>query len=99
MKDVWCLLLVCVGLGRGGFGGEDAGRLPGRVTVGCVDSRATNYATFQSHNQKVVANRYGIFTTHIRSRNEAYTAQIWWLAENKTLYSPGVVKSCSGCLR
>lgn len=51
---------------------------PVELTV--VDPAATGYATFQSHNQKVVANRRGIFMTHLRSRNEAYTAQQWRLS-------------------
>jgi len=46
----------------------------------CVDAQATGYGTFQSHNQKVVSNRRGIFMTHLRSRNEAYTAQSWRLS-------------------
>lgn len=48
----------------------------------CLDPNATGYATFQSHNQKVVANRFGIFTTHIRTRNETYTAQTWRLSRS-----------------
>ena len=44
------------------------------VWLTLLDAEATGYATFQSHNQKVVANAHGIFTTHIRSRNEAFTA-------------------------
>lgn len=51
----------------------------GRIELTCVDAEAIGYGTFQSHNQKVVANRRGIFMTHIRSRNEAYTAQQWRL--------------------
>lgn len=56
--------------------------LPGLTTIEtvCVDDNATGYATFQSHNQKVVSNRNGIFMTHIRSRNEPYTAQQWRLS-------------------
>lgn len=54
------------------------GLLPIELT--CVDPAATGYGTFQSHNQKVVANRRGIFMTHIRSRNEPYTAQQWRLS-------------------
>ena len=49
------------------------------VEAVCVDEEAHGYATFQSHNQKVVANQHGIFMTHIRTRNEAYTAQQWRL--------------------
>jgi hypothetical protein len=50
------------------------------IELACVDSAATGYGTFQSHNQKVVANRRGIFMTHIRTRNEPYTAQQWRLS-------------------
>src|SRR5437870_1536866 len=46
---------------------------PVELTV--VDAEATGYGTFQSHNQKVVSNANGIFMTHIRSLNEAFTAQ------------------------
>jgi len=45
-----------------------------------LDSEATGYGTFQSYNQKVIANRRGIFMTHIRTRNEAYNAQQWRLS-------------------
>src|SRR5215510_353313 len=51
-----------------------------RIELTCVDPAATGYGTFQSHNQKVVSNRRGIFMTHIRTRNEAYTAQQWRLS-------------------
>ena len=50
------------------------------IQLTCVDPQATGYGTFQSHNQKVVSNRRGIFMTHLRSRNEAYTAQSWRLS-------------------
>ena len=53
---------------------DAAAAFPGRIELVCVDEEATGYATFQSHNQKVVANRHGIFMSHIRSRNEPYTA-------------------------
>ena len=52
------------------------------VELVCVDNEATGYATFQSHNQKMVSNRNGIFMTHLRSRNEAYTAQQWRLSRS-----------------
>src|SRR2546427_2772453 len=51
-----------------------------RVELTCIDPAATGYGTFQSHNQKVVSNRRGFFMTHIRTRNEAYTAQQWRLS-------------------
>ena len=48
-------------------------------TFTVVDDEAIGYATFQSHNQKVVRNGRGIFLTHLRTRNEPYTAQQWRL--------------------
>ena len=51
-----------------------------RIELTCVDPAATGYGTFQSHNQKVVSNRRGFFMTHIRARNDAYTAQQWRLS-------------------
>jgi len=53
------------------------------IEMVCVDDDATGYATFQSHNQKVVANSYGIFMTHIRRRNADYTAQTWRLSRSE----------------
>lgn len=50
------------------------------IRLTCVDPSATGYGTFQSHNQKVVANKRGYFMTHIRTRNEDYTAQQWRLS-------------------
>lgn len=59
-------------------------QIPGltRIEVSCLDERGTGYATFQSHNQKVLSNSAGIFTAHIRTRNEAYTAQQWRLSHS-----------------
>jgi hypothetical protein len=51
-----------------------------KIELSCVDPAATGYATFQSYNQKVVANGRGVFMTHIRTRNEPYTAQQWRLS-------------------
>jgi len=53
-----------------------------RIEITCVDDRAFGYGTFQSHNQKVVSNRNGLFMTHIRTRNEPYTAQQWRLSQS-----------------
>lgn len=55
---------------------------PDPVSFTLVDAEATGYGTFQSHNQKVVSNKSGVFMTHIRSRNEAYTAQQWRLSRS-----------------
>jgi hypothetical protein len=52
------------------------------VELVCIDDAAVGYATFQSHNQKVVSNGQGIFVTHIRTRNQPYTAQTWRLSRS-----------------
>jgi len=56
--------------------------MPAKIELTCVDDNATGYGTFQSHNQKVLANANGIFMTHVRTRNEAYTAQQWRLSRS-----------------
>ncbi len=61
------------------------------VTLTLIDDEAIGYATFQSHNQKVVQNKRGIFLTYLRTRNEAYTAQTWRLmhsADNGETFQP-----------
>lgn len=57
--------------------------LPGQVRVTLVDEPVIHYATFQSHNQKVVEGGGLIFMTHLRSRNEAYTDQAWRLSVSR----------------
>ena len=71
--------LLAVGLAASSAA-EDLGLAEVRLTL--LDAEATGYATFQSHNQKVAANANGIFTTHIRSSNEAFTAQQWRLSRS-----------------
>src|SRR5262249_13794811 len=51
-----------------------------RIETTLVDGATILSATFQSNNQKVVANARGIFMTHLRTRNEPYTAQTWRLS-------------------
>lgn len=63
------MILFCMGLAYGQAAFE--------MTL--VDPAVTGYATFQSHNQKVVANRYGYFLTYIQTRDEAFLAQHWRL--------------------
>jgi hypothetical protein len=53
------------------------------VELVCVDSEAHGYATFQSHNQKVISNSQGIFMTHLRTRGDGYNAQQWRLSWSK----------------
>lgn len=55
------------------------------IQTTCVDDDATGYATFQSHNQKVLANARGIFMTYIRRRDEPYRAQQWRLLDRKSV--------------
>lgn len=55
---------------------------PADIRVTQIDSGVTHYATFQSHNQKVVANEHGIFVTHIRDRDLPYQAQTWRLSRS-----------------
>lgn len=59
--------------------------LPGMTSIATtvVDASVTGYATFQSHNQKLVANRHGIFLAYVKTRNEAYTAQTWRLLRSR----------------
>ncbi len=59
-----------------------AAAAPAKIELSVVDDNATGYGTFQSHNQKVLANAGGIFMTHLRSRNEPYTAQQWRLSRS-----------------
>jgi hypothetical protein len=56
--------------------------LPAKIEITHVDDVTTGYGTFQSHNQKVLSNRNGIFMAHLRSANEAYTAQQWRLSRS-----------------
>jgi len=62
-----------------GFAAQEGNPLPASIEMSLIDEHATPYATFQSHNQKVVSNRRGIFATYLKSRNQAYTAQEWRL--------------------
>lgn len=62
-----------------------AKNLPGEIQTIMLDDDAVAYATFQSHNQKVISNDRGIFTTHIRTANTTkpvYTAQQWRLSQS-----------------
>ena len=55
---------------------------PVSIDLTLVDDKAIAYATFQSHNQKVISNRHGIFITYVRKSNKNYTAQQWRLARS-----------------
>ena len=64
------------------FAGERNDNPPGSIELTLVDDRAIAYATFHSHNQKVVSNRHGLFITYIRKSNPKYTAQQWRLVRS-----------------
>jgi len=53
-----------------------------QIETTLVDPTGTQYGTFQSYNQKVVSNAYGIFTTAMHSRNPAYTENVWRLSRS-----------------
>lgn len=59
-------------------GDDSTGLVPIDVTL--VHDHAIGYATFQSHNQKVVNNRHGIFITYVVDSADNYMAQTWRLA-------------------
>jgi hypothetical protein len=72
----WCFLWINVSC----IEAQTDKPLPGRIRVTMVDEPVIHYATFQSHNQKVVDRGGMIFMTHLRTRNEAYTDQVWRLS-------------------
>jgi hypothetical protein len=78
-------LLLCMtvpGMAAFSRGDEPAASGPLPIELTQVDAKAIAYATFQSHNQKVVSNRYGIFITYVRSAADNYMAQHWLLAHS-----------------
>ena len=75
----WALLLTATGSTMPAWTQAGAPEKLKTIWTTCVDEEATGYATFQSHNQKVVSNRRGYFMAYLRSRNEEYTAQQWRL--------------------
>jgi len=78
-------LLLCVivsGMARFTLGDEPAASPLIPIELTQVDDQAIAYATFQSHNQKVVSNRHGIFITYVQSANDNYMAQKWLLANS-----------------
>jgi DNA-binding beta-propeller fold protein YncE len=77
---LWTILLACghgAGMDALARGDEPATQSLVPIELTEVDSQAVAYATFQSHNQKVVSNRHGIFLTYIRSAADDYLAQNW----------------------
>jgi hypothetical protein len=62
--------------------GERADKSPASIELTLVDDQSIAYATFQSHNQKVVSNKHGLFITYVRKSNADYSAQQWRLARS-----------------
>jgi hypothetical protein len=58
---------------------SSAAEYPAPIELFPVDTGAIAFATFQSHNQKVVSNRHGVFFTYVHRSNADYTAQRWRL--------------------
>jgi hypothetical protein len=52
------------------------------IEFSVVDPSADAYGTFESHNQKVISNQYGIFTSSLRGRTEAFTNNTWLLSRS-----------------
>lgn len=58
-------------------------KTPLPIDLTLVDDKAIAFATFQSHNQKVVSNRNGIFLTYVKESNDDYSAQLWRLVRSR----------------
>jgi hypothetical protein len=58
------------------------------VEITTVDSNAVTYSTFQSHNQKVVANAYGIFMTYLHKQECCDGAQNCCDVNDPACYDP-----------
>ena len=69
--------------GRFVFKTEDLPRSLENAQIIPVDDDSYNFSTFQCHNQKVVSNEKGCFMTYVKSRNEKYTAQKWFLLQDR----------------
>lgn len=52
-----------------------------RIEISTIDQSSTPFATFQSHNQKIVANGQGIFVSYLKSSDADGVAQ-WVLARS-----------------
>lgn len=54
-----------------------------KILTPVVDSKATGFGTFQSHNQKVVSNSKGVFMTYLKARSPSFDEQDWQLSWSK----------------
>src|SRR3954453_5945696 len=52
------------------------------IELTTIDPDATGYGTFQSHNQKVLANKAGIFATSLHRHTSAYEPANWRLSRS-----------------
>ena len=76
------MILTCVVKSACGGPPDQPGPPQTTIELTLVDDRAIGYATYQSHNQKVISNPWGIFITYIHQANSNYTAQQWRLAHS-----------------
>ena len=82
----WPLLISLygsLGVGRAAADPETeaaTNQLPARIQLTLVDDQTIHYATFQSHNQKVVEHEGQVYMTHLRACNVEYTDQLWRLS-------------------
>ena len=72
------LALVLTSVSQAGPGEEIASPLK-PIELHVVNESVVHFATFQSHNQKIVSNENGIFLTHLVSAEDGYRAQQWRL--------------------
>lgn len=85
MKPYAVSVLVCVAAGAPCLGVQADPEAPATLAIHAtlLDDDAIAYATFQSHNQKVVSSRHALFLTYLRSANKEYTAQEWRLLRSR----------------
>jgi hypothetical protein len=76
LRLVWPVFLALPSAAHG----AQAAALGPAVVVTPLDHDVIHSATFQSHNQKVVAHGERIYTSHLRSRNASSTSQTWRLS-------------------
>lgn len=75
LSQVFCFVFLLLVAARTTFALEP-------IEFSVIDSNADAYGTFESHNQKVVSNQYGIFTSSLRGRTEAFTNNTWVLSRS-----------------
>lgn len=82
-RRAMCYCICVLGSFSGPFAVAADQTAPLAIELTLVDDEAIAFATFQSHNQKVVSNENGIFVTYVHKSNSDYTAQQWRLARSR----------------